>query len=129
MVVGSLQIMVCLMLGLSFTIFNSAFCTKGWTDTSGEVLTEDVDGPYSCTLAWGGICMAVAVALWGAAGVMTLGKARTERAEERKREQDRADADASKRIAQGGGGDDDDGSGKKEEAAAAAASREEVEGI
>mmetsp|Transcript_38358 Transcript_38358/g.84208 ORF Transcript_38358/g.84208 Transcript_38358/m.84208 type:complete len:238 (-) Transcript_38358:142-855(-) len=122
LVMASLQLLICVMLGLKFTLINSSFCTAEWLDTNGEPLPNDSgDGSYKCTLAWGGVCVAVAVALWAAAGGMTLGKAFSDKAAEEKKEQNQADAMARKTIARG--------SAEKEREAAEAASMEMVEGI
>ena len=121
-VMASLQLLVCVMLGLKFTIVASAFCTAEWLDTDGVPLPNDSgDGSYNCTLNWGGVCAAVAVALWAAAGGMTLSKAYSEKAAEERKEQNQADAAARKTIARG--------SAEKEREADEAAGMEMVEGI
>mmetsp|Transcript_3103 Transcript_3103/g.6740 ORF Transcript_3103/g.6740 Transcript_3103/m.6740 type:complete len:234 (-) Transcript_3103:88-789(-) len=108
--VGCIQLVVCVMLGLCFTVLDSRFCRAEWLDTEGVPLPNDSgDDLYSCTLHWGGVCVAVAVALWAAAGGMTLGKAFSDKADQERKEQDEADAAARK---------------KKEEEAAAASNRQ-----
>ena len=134
-VVGRMQMAVGLMLGLSFTVMNSAFCKEVWPDLE-EYMADaglEVSGEtYSCSLAWGGACVAVSVALWILAAFMTLGKGRSDRLEEMKKEQLQADAEAQRTLRKEGedhhgGGDAGDGDMeiKKEEAA----TNEEIEGI
>ena len=134
-VLGGMQMAVGLMLGLSFTVLNSAFCKEPWPDLEEYIADAgfEVSGAYSCSLAWGGVCVAVSVALWFLAAFMTLGKGRSDRLEEMKKEQLQSDAEAQRTLRregkeEEGGGDDGDGDleRKKEEAAA---TNEEIEGI
>ena len=91
-----MQMAVGLMLGLSFTVLNSAFCKEPWPDLEEYIADAgfEVSGAYSCSLAWGGVCVAVSVALWFLAAFMTLGKGRSDRLEEMKKEQLQSDAEA-----------------------------------
>ena len=100
-VVGGLQMAVGAMLGLSFAVMGSDFCTEPWpnledgiADSGGTV----PGGSYSCSLAWGGVCVAVSTALWIAAAFMTLGKGRRDRMEEEKKEEVQADAEAQRAL-------------------------------
>ena len=112
--VGCIQLLVCVMLGLCFTVLDSRFCKAEWLDTDGVPLSNGAgDDSYYCTLHWGGICVAVAVALWAAACGMTLAKAYSDKADQERKEQDEADAAAR----------------KKEEEAAAASNQQMDEGI
>ena len=137
-VVGGMQMAVGIMLGLSFTVMNSSFCKESWPDLEGYMADAGSAVPenakYSCSLAWGGGCVAVSVALWILAAFMTLGKGRSDRLEEMKKEQQQADAEAQRTLRrEGKDGDGGEKSGgedlerKKEEEAAA--TNEEIEGI
>ena len=133
-VVGGMQMAVGLMLGLSFTVMNSAFCKEPWPDLE-EYMADaglEVSGEtYSCSLAWGGACVAVSVALWILAAFMTLGKGRSDRLEEMKKEQLQADAEAQRTLRKEGGndGDVDEGGDMERKKEEAAATNEEIEGI
>ena len=102
-VVGCLQLVVCVFLGLSFTVTDSDFCKSEWTNTDDVALPNDGGGDsFRCTLGWGGICVAVAVSLWALAGTLTIVKAKTDRREEARKEQKEAEAVARNTIASGG---------------------------
>jgi len=144
-VVGGMQMVVGIMLGLSFSVMRSAFCTEPWPDLDALLLTNgtlpgeggDSDGAYSCRLAWGGVCTAVATALWMAAAFLTLAKGRRDRLEEAERERTQADAEAQKTLRRGGEGNDDaaaaadggGGGGDEMKGKEAAVTNEEIEGI
>ena len=96
-VVGGLQMAVGAMLGLSFAVMGSDFCTEPWPDLEDGIADSGgtvPGGSYSCSLAWGGVCVAVSTALWIAAAFMTLGKGRRDRMEEERKEEIQADAEA-----------------------------------
>ena len=57
---------------------------------AGETVPDDAS--YSCSLAWGGVCVAVSTALWIAAAFMTLRKGRKDRMEEAEKEEVQAEA-------------------------------------
>ena len=100
-VVGGLQMAVGAMLGLSFAVLESDFCTEPWADLEDGIADSGgtvPDGPHSCSLAWGGVCVAVSTALWIAAAFMTLGKGRRDRMEEEKKEEVQADAEAQRSL-------------------------------
>ena len=137
-VVGGMQMAVGIMLGLSFTVMNSSFCKESWPDLeeymadAGLVVPENAT--YSCSLAWGGACVAVSVALWILAAFITLGKGRSDRLEEIKKEQLQADAEAQRTLRREGKDDDgekesEDYLERKKEEEEAAATNEEIEGI
>ena len=134
-VVGGMQMAVGLMLGLSFTVIDSAFCKSPWPDLEEYMVDAGLEmsggETYSCSLAWGGACVAVSVALWILAAFMTLGKGRSDRLEEMKKEQLQADAEAQRTLRKEGKGDDEEEGGdlerKKEEEVVA--TNEEIEGI
>ena len=133
-VVGGMQMAVGLMLGLSFTVMDSAFCKSSWPDLEEYMVDAGLEmsgETYSCSLAWGGACVAVSVALWILAAFMTLGKGRSDRLEEMKKEQLQADAEAQRTLRKEGKGDDEEEGGdlerKKEEEVVA--TNEEIEGI
>uniref|UniRef100_A0A7S0AG27 Uncharacterized protein n=1 Tax=Minutocellus polymorphus TaxID=265543 RepID=A0A7S0AG27_9STRA len=140
-VLGGLQMAVGAMLALSFTVMKSAFCTNPWPDLEDAIADAGAGGAVSnnggspsCSLAWGGVCVVVATALWIAAAFMTLGKGRTDRLEEAKKEQLQADAEAQRTLRKEGkevsnaDADADDG-GDGERKKEAAATNEEIEGI
>mmetsp|Transcript_13848 Transcript_13848/g.39812 ORF Transcript_13848/g.39812 Transcript_13848/m.39812 type:complete len:195 (-) Transcript_13848:1976-2560(-) len=133
-VLGGLQMAVGAMLALSFTVMRSAFCTDPWPDLEDAIVDAggavSNNGSPSCSLAWGGVCVVVATALWIAAAFMTLGKGRGDRLEEAKKEQLQADAEAQRTLRKEGKEDadaDDGGDGERKKEAAA--TNEEIEGI
>ena len=100
-VVGGLQMAVGTVLGLSFAVMGSDFCAEPWPDLEDGTADFSAGGTgvpggssYSCSLAWGGVCVAVSTALWIAAAFMTLGKGRRDRMEEERKEEIQADAEA-----------------------------------
>lgn len=109
-VVGGLQMAVGTVLGLSFAVMGSDFCAEPWPDLEEDGIADFSAGgtgvpggsSYSCSLAWGGVCVAVSTALWIAAAFMTLGKGRRDRMEEERKEEIQADAEAQRAFGKEG---------------------------